>query len=86
MVLHFKEIFEGYITLLLAPLPRHYLAAIPMADQVQGAGLRADEVAKLPVSGAFKFESVTPGRRAPAGPQRRTTRACRRASRPTSTP
>jgi peptide/nickel transport system substrate-binding protein len=42
-------------------MPRHYLEAIPMVDQVQGAGWRADEVANLPVSGAFKFESVTPG-------------------------
>ena len=61
MVLHFKEVYEGYITLLTAPLPRHFLAAIPIADQVQGAGMRADEISKLPVSGAFKFESVTSG-------------------------
>ena len=61
MVLHFKEVYEGYITLLTAPLPRHFLAAIPMADQVQGAGMRADEIANLPVSGGFKFESVTSG-------------------------
>ena len=61
MVLHFKEIYEGYITLLTAPLPRHYLEAIPIANQTQGEGFRADEVADLPVSGAFKFESVTPG-------------------------
>jgi peptide/nickel transport system substrate-binding protein len=61
MVLHFSEIFEGYITLLSAPLPRHYLSKIPMADQTQGAGFRADEVKNLPVSGAFKFDSVTPG-------------------------
>ena len=60
MVRHFKNIYEGYITLLIAPLPRHYLDNIPMEDQVNGAGFRADEVANLPVSGAFKFESVTP--------------------------
>ena len=59
-VQHFSEIFEGYITLNVAPLPRHYLEAIPMADQVNGAGFRAEEIADLPVSGAFKFESVTP--------------------------
>ncbi|HZM72823.1 MAG TPA: peptide ABC transporter substrate-binding protein [Candidatus Polarisedimenticolia bacterium] len=59
-VQHFSEIFEGYILLNVAPLPRHYLEAIPMADQVNGAGFRATEVADLPVSGAFKFESVTP--------------------------
>jgi peptide/nickel transport system substrate-binding protein len=61
MVLHFETIYEGYITLLTAPLPRHALEDIPMADQVQGAGMRAEEIADLPVSGAFKFESVTPG-------------------------
>ena len=55
------KIYEGYITLATAPLPRHYLEAIPIADQVAGAGFRPDEVANLPVSGAFKFESVTPG-------------------------
>ena len=37
MVQHFSEIFEGYITLNVAPLPRHYLEAIPMADQTAGA-------------------------------------------------
>lgn len=61
LVQHFSDIFEGYITLNVVPLPRHYLEAIPMADQTAGSGFRSDEVANLPVSGAFKFESVTPG-------------------------
>jgi peptide/nickel transport system substrate-binding protein len=61
MVIHYSEIFEGYITNAVAPLPRHYLEAIPMADQVAGAGFRPDEISKMPVSGAFKYESVTPG-------------------------
>jgi peptide/nickel transport system substrate-binding protein len=61
MVIHFDAIYEGYITLVTAPLPRHYLEDIPVADVVNGAGFRAEEVANLPVSGAFKFESVTPG-------------------------
>jgi peptide/nickel transport system substrate-binding protein len=60
MIWHFDVIYEGYITLMTAPLPRHYLGDIPIAEQVNGAGFRADEVADLPVSGAFKFESVTP--------------------------
>ena len=60
MVWHFQNIYEGYITMVAAPLPRHYLEKIPMKDQVNGAGFRADEVKNLPVSGAFKFESVTP--------------------------
>jgi peptide/nickel transport system substrate-binding protein len=60
IVMHFGKIYEGYITLMTAPLPRHYLEPIPIKDQTNGAGFRAAEVAKLPVSGAFKFESVTP--------------------------
>jgi len=60
MVWHFSKIYEGYITLMIAPLPRHYLKDIPIKDQVTGKGFSATEVANLPVSGAFKFESVTP--------------------------
>ncbi len=61
MVQHFPKIFEGYITLETAPLPRHFLSKIPIKDQVSGAGFRSNEIAKLPVSGAFKFDTVTPG-------------------------
>lgn len=60
MVLHYTEVAESYITVAIAPLPRHFLEAIPMADQVAGAGFRPDEISKLPVSGAFKFDTVTP--------------------------
>ncbi|MEO5964954.1 MAG: ABC transporter substrate-binding protein, partial [Candidatus Limnocylindrales bacterium] len=59
MVLHFKKVFEGYITMVVAPLPRHFLGKIPVSEQVKGKGFRPDEIAQLPVSGAFKFESVT---------------------------
>ncbi|MBA2721219.1 MAG: hypothetical protein H0U52_18550 [Chloroflexi bacterium] len=61
MVWHFPKIFEGYITLAVAPLPRHFLKDIPIKDQVAGAGFRPAEISKLPVSGAFKFDTVTPG-------------------------
>ncbi|HUP53879.1 MAG TPA: peptide ABC transporter substrate-binding protein [Methylomirabilota bacterium] len=61
MILHFSKIYEGYITLLVAPMPRHYLEKIPMKDQVANAGWRANEISKLPVSGAFKFDTVTAG-------------------------
>jgi peptide/nickel transport system substrate-binding protein len=61
MVWHFPKIFEGYITLAVAPLPRHYLEKIAIKDQVAGAGFRSNEIAKMPVSGAFKFSTVTPG-------------------------
>ncbi|HEY6569266.1 MAG TPA: peptide ABC transporter substrate-binding protein [Candidatus Limnocylindrales bacterium] len=60
MVLHFKNVFEGYLTMFNSPLPRHYLEKIPMKEQVAGAGFRPDEIANLPVSGPFKFASVTP--------------------------
>ncbi len=61
MVQHWKAIYSSYLTVQVAPLPRHFLATIPIADQVAGAGFRPGEVENLPVSGAFKFESVTPG-------------------------
>jgi peptide/nickel transport system substrate-binding protein len=61
MVWHFPKIYEGYITLAVAPLPRHYLDEIAIKDQVSGAGFRSTEISKLPVSGAFKFDTVTPG-------------------------
>ena len=60
MIWHFKNIYEGYITMMNAPLPRHYLSKFTVKDMVNGAGFRATEVANLPVSGAFKYESVTP--------------------------
>ena len=61
MIWHFDKIYEGYITLMTAPLPRHFLKDIPIKDQTAGAGFRAAEVAKMPVSGAFKFDTVTAG-------------------------
>jgi len=60
MVWHFKKVFEGYLTLMIAPLPRHYLSTIPIKDQVNGAGFRPNEIAKMPVPGPFKYDSVTP--------------------------
>jgi len=61
MVWHFSKVYEGYITLMVAPLPRHFLSKLAMKDQVAGAGFRPAEISKLPVSGAFKFDTVTPG-------------------------
>ena len=60
MIWHFKNVYEGYLTLAVAPLPRHYLKDIPIADQVKGKGFGVEDIAKLPVPGPFKFESVTP--------------------------
>ena len=62
MVLHFKNVFEGYITMVVAPLPRHYLSEIPIKEQVSRPRLPARTRSRAcPTSGAFKFESVTPG-------------------------
>ena len=61
MILHFGAIYEGYLSLAAAPLPRHYLESIPIADQVKGAGFRADELSRVPTSGAFAYQSMTPG-------------------------
>jgi peptide/nickel transport system substrate-binding protein len=60
MIWHFGKVYEGYLTLAVAPLPRHFLSKIPVKDQVNGAGFRPDEIANLPIPGPFKFESVTP--------------------------
>jgi peptide/nickel transport system substrate-binding protein len=60
MIWHFKDVYEGYLGLLPAPLPRHHLEPIPMDQQTQGVGFRPDEIAKLPVSGPFLFQTVTP--------------------------
>ena len=49
MVWHFSKIYEGYITLLVSPLPRHFLEKITMKDQVAGAGFRPAEIAKLAI-------------------------------------
>jgi peptide/nickel transport system substrate-binding protein len=58
VVYHFKNVYEGYINL-GTPLPKHYLSSISIADQLKGAGFRPADMPKVPVSGAFKFESVT---------------------------
>ena len=60
MIWHFGAIYEGYLSLLSTPLPRHHLEPIPMDQQTQGVGFRPDEIAKLPVSGPYRFETVTP--------------------------
>jgi peptide/nickel transport system substrate-binding protein len=62
MVWHFRNVYEGYITLLPYPLQRAYNSQFPVADMVTGgAGWSGTDVVAAPVSGPFKFESVTPG-------------------------
>jgi len=60
IVEHFKNIYEGYISL-GTPLPQHYVGKIAMADIIKGKGFQPADMPNVPVSGAFKFESVTSG-------------------------
>jgi peptide/nickel transport system substrate-binding protein len=61
MVLHFGKVYEGYLGLYLAPLQKAYMSAISMKDHVAHKGMTSADMPKVPVSGPFKFESVTPG-------------------------
>ena len=76
MVLHFKAIYEGYITLAdgaaAAPLPRGRSRSPTRSTARASEPTRSP---KLPVSGAFKFESVTPRPELRLVRERRTTRA-----------
>lgn len=61
IVLHFSKIYEGYLGLYGAPLPKHYMSKFTVVDAVAHKGLTAADMPKVPVSGPFKYESVTPG-------------------------
>jgi peptide/nickel transport system substrate-binding protein len=65
MVLHFGKIYEGYICMYACnggvPLQQAYFSKFPVADQVNGAGMAASDMPNVPVSGPYKFESITPG-------------------------
>jgi len=61
MVWTLREAYEGYLTLIPVPLPKHYMESIPIADALTGKGYLADELPNTPVSGPFKYEAVTPG-------------------------
>ena len=60
IVMHFSNIYEGYITLFSPVLAEHYTSGFPIVDQVAGAGYAAADMPNVPVSGPFKFQSVTP--------------------------
>jgi peptide/nickel transport system substrate-binding protein len=61
IVLHFGKIYEGYLGMYGVPLPKHYLSGIAMKDQVAHKGMTSADMPKVPVSGPFKYESVTSG-------------------------
>jgi peptide/nickel transport system substrate-binding protein len=60
-VLHFENIYEGYITMYPVPLPEHYMSQFTIAEHVAHRGMTAPDMPNVPVSGPFKYESVTPG-------------------------
>ncbi len=61
IVLHFSKIYEGYLALYGAPLPKHYVSKFTVKESVQHKGMGAADMPKVPVSGPFKYASVTPG-------------------------
>jgi ABC-type transport system substrate-binding protein len=61
MIWHFKEPYEGYLTLIPFPLQRAYNSKFKVADMLTGAGWSATDVVNAPVSGPFKYSLVTPG-------------------------
>lgn len=61
MVWTLKEPYEGYLVLLPNPLQRAYNSQFTVADMVTGKGWSATDMPNVPVSGPFKFSSVTPG-------------------------
>ncbi len=61
MVLHFGKIYEGYLGMYGSPLPKHYVSKFTVKDSVAHKGFTAAEMPNVPVSGPFKYKSVTPG-------------------------
>jgi peptide/nickel transport system substrate-binding protein len=66
IVLHYSELYSGvYGGVSIAP--KHYFEKFTVGDgnaatdMIQGAGFRLDELANVPTSGPFKFESRTEG-------------------------
>lgn len=61
IVLHFGKIYEGYLGMYAVPLPKHYMSKFTVTEAVAHKGTTAADMPKVPVSGPFKYESVTPG-------------------------
>jgi peptide/nickel transport system substrate-binding protein len=61
IVLHFSKIYEGYLGMYGVPLPKAYMSKFTTKEDVQHKGMGAADMPKVPVSGAFKFDSVTSG-------------------------
>jgi peptide/nickel transport system substrate-binding protein len=61
IVLHFGKVYEGYITMYPVPLPKAYMSKFSIKDDVAHKGMGAKDMPNVPVSGPFKYQSVTPG-------------------------
>ncbi len=61
MVIHFGKVYEGYLGMYSWPLQKAYFSKIPIKDQVNGKGMQSADMPNVPVSGPFKYESITPG-------------------------
>ena len=61
IVLHFGKVYEAYLGMYGVPLPKHYMEKISIKDHVAHKGMTAADMPNVPVSGPFKYKSVTPG-------------------------
>jgi len=63
MVWHFKNVYFDYLVMFAtgALMQGAYIESIPIKDQVQGKGWSATDMPKVPVSGPYMFDTVTPG-------------------------
>jgi peptide/nickel transport system substrate-binding protein len=61
IVIHFKNLYFDYLTMYPAVMQAAYITSIPVKDQVTGKGWSATDIVKVPVSGPFVYDTVTPG-------------------------
>ncbi len=60
-VMHFKNVYFDYLVLFAVVLQAGYIESIPVKDQVAGKGWSATDMPKVPVSGPFMYDTITPG-------------------------
>lgn len=59
VVIHWKNVYEGYLSLVAYVLPKHYMSTIPVKDAPQKSYPLSDAIATVPVSGPFKPSSIS---------------------------